>query len=139
MEVPRSDKRTAGHDSCFDSCTKHFVSVTKYLIEQRKEEDVAIPARGCKGPAWGHVAPCVGTEHHGGRVYGRGLRLIYTSRWVRSRKRSCQLLHLLSAFLFYSVSVLDPRDCDTFYVGEFRPSAPPPPPAPPLLFAEKRP
>lgn len=59
------DKRTAGHDSCFDSCAKYFV--TKYLIEQHKEEDVAILAPGGKGPAWDHIAPCVGTEHRGGR------------------------------------------------------------------------
>lgn len=52
-------------DSCFDSCAKYFV--TKYLIEQHKEEDVAILAPGGKGPAWDHIAPCVGTEHRGGR------------------------------------------------------------------------
>lgn len=67
MEAPRSDKRTAGYDSCFDSCAKFFVSVTKYLIEQRKEEDVVILAPGCKGSACDHIAPCVGTEHGRGR------------------------------------------------------------------------
>lgn len=67
VEVPRSHKRTAGHDLRFDSCTKYFVSVTKYLIEYLQEEVVVILAPGCKGPAWDHVASCVGTEHHGGR------------------------------------------------------------------------
>lgn len=114
-------KRTAGHASCFDSCTKSFVSVTKYPIEQRKEEDVVILAPGCKGPAWDHVVLCAGTEHHGGRSVWQSWRLVYTSRWMKSREGSCQPFHLLSAFLFFSVSVLNPWDCGTYYLGEFPP------------------
>lgn len=108
---------------CFDSCTKYFVSVSKYLKEQRKEEDVAILAPGCKGPS-----QVLGRSITEAGVCGRGLRLIYTSRWMKSRKRSCQPFRLLSAFLFCSVSVLSPQDQDSYYLDD--------PPPTQLIFAE---
>lgn len=40
--------------------------MTYYLSEQSEGEERFIWAPGCKGSAFGHFAPCVGTESHGG-------------------------------------------------------------------------
>lgn len=40
--------------------------MTYYLSEQSEGEERFIWAPGCKGSAFGHFAPCVGTEPHGG-------------------------------------------------------------------------
>lgn len=72
--------------------------MTKYLIEQLKEEEIFLLAPGCKVQLMVTLPHVLGQSILEAGVYGGGLRLIFTSGWMESGEEFMPALSFAVSF-----------------------------------------